>query len=243
MKKHPSDRLVASSVLKATRRRLTQGLAVCAVLAGLGGAFLLPQHIAAAAPLPNAAMDLPENGQQVVVLAGGCFWGMQSVFEHVKGVTKVTAGYAGGTQDTADYETVSSGTTGHAESVQVYYDPSQISFGQILKIYFQVAHDPTELDRQGPDSGTQYRSAIFFSTPEQQQVAKAYITQLDQSKSFPDPIVTEVNALQGFYPAEAYHQHYADQHPTDMYIMINDAPKLQALHDELPTFYVSASAE
>jgi len=232
-----------SAPLSFPRRYLLRALVALAFIGSAASGTLLISRDVTAAPLPSAAMDLPESGQQMVVLAGGCFWGMQSVFEHIKGVSKVTAGYAGGTQDTADYETVSSGTTGHAESVQIYYDPSQISFGQLLKVYFQVAHDPTELDRQGPDSGTQYRSAIFFATPEQQQVAKAYITQLDQSKSFPDPIVTEVTQLKGFYPAESYHQHYADQHPGDLYIMVNDAPKLQALQQELPTFYVSASAQ
>ncbi|HVJ42696.1 MAG TPA: peptide-methionine (S)-S-oxide reductase MsrA [Dongiaceae bacterium] len=215
-------------------------MAGIAVLVGLGGAVLMPQHVVAAS-LPDPVTDAPASGQQMVVLAGGCFWGMQSVFEHVKGVSKVTAGYAGGTPETADYETVSSGTTGHAESVQIYYDPAQTSFGQLLKVYFQVAHDPTELNRQGPDSGTQYRSAIFFSTPEQQQVAKAYIAQLDQAKSFEAPIVTEVTELNGFYAAESYHQHYADQHPGDLYIVINDAPKLQALQDQLPTLYVSSA--
>lgn len=223
-----------------SRRQLTRGLAGLAIIGALSGVFLAPQQVRAA-PLPDPAMDVPATGQQMVVLAGGCFWGMQSVFEHVKGVTKVTAGYAGGTADTAEYETVSSGTTGHAESVQVYYDPAKVSFGQLLKVYFQVAHNPTELNYQGPDSGTQYRSAIFFSTPEQQQIAKGYIAQLTQAKSFSDPIVTEVTELKGFYPAEDYHQHYADQHPGDMYIVINDAPKLQALQDQLPALYVSAA--
>jgi peptide-methionine (S)-S-oxide reductase len=173
----------------------------------------------------------------MVVLAGGCFWGMEEVFEHVKGVTKVTVGYAGGTKETADYETVSSGTTGHAESAQIYYDPAKVSFGQLLKVYFQVAHDPTEIDRQGPDSGTQYRSAIFFSTPEQKAIATAYVAQLDQAKTFDAPIATQIKPLDGFYPAEDYHQHYADQHPTDMYIAINDLPKVQALQQQLPALY------
>ena len=215
---------------------LRTGLAALALLAGLAAAGAL-SHGATAAALPDASLDTPASGQQVVVLAGGCFWGMEEVFEHVKGVTKVTAGYSGGTKETADYETVSSGSTGHAESVQVYYDPAQLSFGQLLKVYFQVAHDPTELDRQGPDSGKQYRSAIFYSTPEQQSIATAYVAQLEQAKSFDVPIVTEIKPLTGFYPAEDYHQHYADQHPTDMYIVINDLPKLQALQQQLPALY------
>jgi peptide-methionine (S)-S-oxide reductase len=219
-----------------SRRRLALGLAALALLGGVAITALTPQSVTAAT-LPDPALDTPVNDQQMVVLAGGCFWGMQEVFEHVKGVTKVTAGYSGGTKETADYETVSSGTTGHAESVQIYYDPSKISFGQLLKVYFQVAHDPTELDRQGPDTGTQYRSAIFFSTAAQQTVAAAYINQLNQAKTFDAPIVTEVKSFTGFYPAEDYHQHYADLHPTDMYIVYNDLPKLQALQQELPDFY------
>jgi peptide-methionine (S)-S-oxide reductase len=226
--------LQRSSSLRTTSFRT--GLAVLALLAGLATVGTLT-HGATAAALPDASLDTPASGQQVVVLAGGCFWGMEEVFEHVKGVTKVTAGYSGGTKETADYETVSSGSTGHAESVQVYYDPTQVSFGQLLKVYFQVAHDPTELDQQGPDSGKQYRSAIFYSTPEQQSIATAYVAQLGQAKSFDAPIVTEIKPLTGFYPAEDYHQHYADQHPTDMYIVINDLPKLQALQQQLPALY------
>jgi len=164
---------------------------------------------------------------------------VKPVFEHVRGVTHVVAGYAGGTKDTADYETVSSGTTGHAESVEITYDPARVSFGQLLKVYFQVAHDPTELNRQGPDTGTQYRSSIFFTTPEQQKVAAAYIAQLDHAKTFDMPIVTEIVPLQGFYEAEAYHQDYAEQHPDNPYIAINDLPKLADLQNELPSLYVS----
>jgi peptide-methionine (S)-S-oxide reductase len=223
-----------SSFLRSTSLRASLvGLALLGGLAASG--FLSPGATAAA--LPDPAVDTPASGQQMVVLAGGCFWGMEEVFEHVKGVTKVTVGYAGGTKETADYETVSSGTTGHAESAQIYYDPTKVSFGELLKVYFQVAHDPTELDRQGPDSGTQYRSAIFFSTSAQQSIASAYIAQLDQSKSFDGPIVTEIKPLSGFYAAEDYHQHYADQNPTNPYIVVNDLPKVQALQQELPALY------
>jgi peptide-methionine (S)-S-oxide reductase len=173
-----------------------------------------------------------------VVLAGGCFWGIQAVFEHVKGVTSATAGYSGGSANTAQYETVSTGRTGHAESVKVVYDPSQVSFGQILKVFFSVAHDPTELNRQGPDEGTQYRSVIFFSSEEQHRVARAYIDQLNGAKVFSEPIVTQVVALQAFYPAEGYHQSYAEHHPYEPYIAINDLPKLDHLKQTLPELYV-----
>jgi peptide-methionine (S)-S-oxide reductase len=173
-----------------------------------------------------------------VVLAGGCFWGIQAVFEHVKGVSSATAGYSGGSAGTAQYETVSTGRTGHAESVKVVYDPSQISFGQILKVFFSVAHDPTELNRQGPDEGTQYRSVIFFSSADQHRVARAYIDQLNGAKVFSDPIVTQVVALQAFYPAEGYHQDYAEHHPNEPYIAINDLPKLDHLKQTLPELYV-----
>jgi peptide-methionine (S)-S-oxide reductase len=173
-----------------------------------------------------------------VVLAGGCFWGIQAVFEHVKGVSSATAGYSGGSANTAQYETVSTGRTGHAESVKLVYDPSQISFGQILKVFFSVAHDPTELNRQGPDEGTQYRSVIFFSSADQHRVARAYIDQLNAAKVFSEPIVTQVVALQAFYPAEGYHQNYAEHHPDEPYIAINDLPKLDHLKQTLPDLYV-----
>src|SRR3954452_12784798 len=183
----------------------------------------------AAVKLPNPATDQPlskTKSSETVVLAGGCFWGVQAVFEHVKGVSSATAGYSGGSASTAQYETVSTGRTGHAESVKVVYDPSQISFGQILKVFFSVAHDPTELNRQGPDEGTQYRSVIFFSSPDQHRVARAYIDQLNAAKFFSEPIVTQLVALQAFYPAEDYHQNYAANHPNEPYIAMNDLPKL-----------------
>lgn len=190
--------------------------------------------------LPAPAVDdslAAASGQQTTVFAGGCFWGIQAVFEHVKGVIHATAGYSGGSSDTAQYETVSTGATGHAESVRVTYDPSQITYGQLLRIFFSV-HDPTELNRQGPDEGTQYRTAIFFANDNQQRIAAAYIDQLDRSGIFTNPIVTQVVALKGFYPAEAYHQDYAFLHPDNPYIMINDLPKVTYLREQFPTLYV-----
>jgi peptide-methionine (S)-S-oxide reductase len=195
----------------------------------------------AAVKLPNPTADEPlskTKGSETVVLAGGCFWGIQAVFEHVKGVTSATAGYSGGAASTAQYETVSTGRTGHAESVKVVYDPSQVSFGQILKVFFSVAHDPTELNRQGPDEGMQYRSVIFYAGEDQQRVARAYIDQLNGAKVFPEQIVTQVVALQAFYPAEGYHQDYAEHHPNEPYIAINDLPKLDHLKQTLPELYV-----
>jgi peptide-methionine (S)-S-oxide reductase len=178
------------------------------------------------------------KGQQTVVLSGGCFWGIQLVFEHVKGVVHATAGYSGGSAKTAEYEIVSTGTTGHAESVQIIYDPSVITYGQLLKVFFSVAHDPTELNQQGPDTGTQYRSAIFYSSDDQKRIAEAYIGQLNTAKSFRHAIVTQVTALQAFYPAEGYHQDYAAHNPDNPYIAFNDLPKLAHLREQLPELYV-----
>jgi peptide-methionine (S)-S-oxide reductase len=191
--------------------------------------------------LPNPDTDdalSKTKGTQTVVLAGGCFWGIQAVFEHVKGVTSATAGYSGGSAQTAHYETVSTGETGHAESVRVVFDPSEISFGQLLKVFFSVAHDPTELNRQGPDEGTQYRSVIFFASEDQRRIAQAYIDQLNRGKVFSRPIVTQLTAFRAFYPAEAYHQDYAERHPDEPYIAINDLPKLEHLKQLLPELYV-----
>ena len=171
------------------------------------------------------------------VFAGGCFWGVDAVFKHVNGVKKVTSGYAGGTSKTANYQAVSTGKTGHAESVQVIYDPSQITYGQLLQIFFSVAHDPTELNRQGPDVGTQYRSAIFYASPEQQRIAQAYIDQLNKAKVFRRSLATALTPLDVFYPAESYHQDYMAHHPTDLYIVINDAPKLDHLRQQFPQLY------
>ena len=197
---------------------------------------------AATAPvaLPNPAVDdtPAASGQQTAVLAGGCFWGIQAVFEHVKGVVSVSAGYSGGAAGTANYETVSEGTSGHAESVEITYDPARISYGQLLKVFFSVAHDPTELNRQGPDTGTQYRSAIFYGNENQQRIARAYIDQLNGAKVFPQRIVTQVTPLKGFYRAEAYHQDYLIHHPDNPYIMINDVPKIAHLHQQLPDLNV-----
>lgn len=192
-------------------------------------------------PLPDPAADDPlasSRGQQTAVLAGGCFWGIEAVFDHLKGVIDATSGYSGGSAKTASYEMVSSDTTGHAESVKVSYDPSQISFGQLLKIFFSVGHDPTEVNRQGPDVGTQYRSVIFYSNGNQQRIAQAYIEQLEGAKIFPHRIATAVVPLEAFYPAEAYHQDYAARHPYDPYIMFNDRPKVDALRKQYPGLYV-----
>ena len=186
-----------------------------------------------------AAMSDPANPAttEVAVLAGGCFWGIQGVFEHVKGVTKVVSGYSGGDAKTANYDQVSEGETGHAESVQIHFDPRQVSFGQLLRIYFSVAHDPTELNRQGPDEGTQYRSEIFAASPLQEQTAKAYIAQLDSAHVFAAPIATKVEPLKAFYPAEDYHQDYLVKNPRASYIVINDLPKIAAFKRVWPDLY------
>ncbi|HKB79097.1 MAG TPA: peptide-methionine (S)-S-oxide reductase MsrA [Thermoanaerobaculia bacterium] len=188
-------------------------------------------------PIPGPSLDPPASGQQVAVLAGGCFWGMQGMFEHVRGVTRVVAGYSGGEETTAHYEMVGTETTGHAESVQITYDPKQISYGRLLQLYFSVAHDPTELNRQGPDTGPSYRSEIFFATPEQERVARAYVAQLDGAKVFSSPIVTKIAPLKGFYPAEGYHQDYLIHHPEQPYIVFNDLPKIAALKRVYPQSY------
>jgi len=193
-----------------------------------------------AAPLPAPALDAPRaatSGQQAAVVAGGCFWGIQAVFQHVKGVIRATSGYSGGSAKTAEYEIVSTGETGHAESVEIVYDPSQITYGDLLRVFFSVAHDPTQLNRQGPDEGTQYRSSIFYANDEQKRIGEAYIAQLDQARVFPRPLVTKVVPLQAFYPAEAYHQNYAALHPSQPYIMYNDAPKVEHLRQEFPDLY------
>lgn len=189
-----------------------------------------------AASLPGPAVDesRSEKKSETVVLAGGCFWGVQAVFSEIKGVTSAISGYAGGSKANAHYEIVSTGTTGHAESVQVTFDPSQVTFGQLLKIYFSVAHDPTELNRQGPDTGTQYRSEIFYASDEQKHIAEAYIQQLTAAKTFHGPIVTKVAPLQAFYAAEDYHQNYVAHNPHQPYVAYNDLPKLTNLRAEFP---------
>jgi peptide-methionine (S)-S-oxide reductase len=191
-------------------------------------------------PFPKPGVDAPlakSESKQTAVLAGGCFWGVQGVFEHVKGVRSVTAGYSGGRINSPSYEMVSSGLTGHAESISITFDPSQISYGRILMIFFSVAHDPTQLNRQGPDDGTQYRSAIFYNSEEQQRIAAAYIGQLDAAKVYPRKIVTEVVPLKAFFRAEQYHQDYLRTHTDQPYIVYNDLPKLEHLKKQFPELY------
>ncbi|MFY9570543.1 MAG: peptide-methionine (S)-S-oxide reductase MsrA [Blastocatellia bacterium] len=190
--------------------------------------------------IPDPLIDAPlasTKGEEVAVVAGGCFWGIEAVFEHVKGVIDVKSGYSGGAANTAHYDMVSSGNTGHAESVRIKYDPSKISYGQLLKVFFSVAHDPTQLNRQGPDTGTQYRSAIFCTGDEQKRIAQAYIEQLNQAKIFERPIVTEVAARDTFYEAEAYHQDYVVHHPDQPYIVMHDLPKVANLRKHFPNLY------
>jgi peptide-methionine (S)-S-oxide reductase len=200
---------------------------------------------APAAPFPDASIDEPlasKGGRETIVVAGGCFWGVQAVFQHTKGVLRATSGYAGGSATNPSYELVSSGTTGHAESVRIVYDPSEISLGRLLKVFFSVAHDPTQLNRQGPDEGRQYRSMILFSTESQARIVHAYIDQLSAAHLFHGRIVTDVVPLDAFYPAEAYHQDYVYRHPFEPYIMINDRPKVEALRTRYPELYVDARA-
>jgi peptide-methionine (S)-S-oxide reductase len=189
-------------------------------------------------PAPKTDAPLAKQpGKATAVLSGGCFWGMQWVFEHVRGVTNVTSGYSGGSAATASYEQVSEGDTGQAETIRISYDPSQVTYGQLLRVYFSVAADPTELDRQGPDTGTQYRGVIFYANAEQQHIAQAYIKQLTDAHTFAAPIVTQVVPFNAFYRAEDYHQDYARLHPDALYIAINDAPKVTALQRALPDLY------
>jgi peptide-methionine (S)-S-oxide reductase len=215
---------------------------VAAVILTIGAAYWASSSSAETARMvPPPVMDetAPATPAEVTVLAGGCFWGVQGVFQHVDGVISAVSGYAGGARDTAHYEMTSSGTTGHAESVQIAFDPHRISYGRLLQIYFSVAHDPTELDRQGPDTGTQYRSTIFAQTPEQARIAASYIAQLNQAKVFASPIVTTIEPGKAFYPAEAYHQDYLTLHPNQPYIAINDLPKVRALEQLFPNLYRS----
>ncbi len=190
--------------------------------------------------IPDPKIDnplAPAKGQETAVVAGGCFWGIQAVFEHLKGVIRATSGYSGGAANTAEYEKVCSGRTGHAEAVEVIFDPSQISYGQLLKVFFSVAHDPTELNRQGPDVGTQYRSAIFYASDDQKRIGEAYIKQLDDAQVFAQPIATQIVPLDAFYAAEQYHQGYAELHPENMYIVMNDLPKVDNLKKQYPSMY------
>jgi peptide-methionine (S)-S-oxide reductase len=210
------------------------------ILTVLGGAMACRAGSAAAVPVPAPVVDetkAPEPAKQTAVVAGGCFWGIQAVFQHVKGVVSATSGYSGGTAKNPDYEEVSSGSTGHAESVQVVYDPSQVTYGELLRVFFSVALDPTEVNRQGPDEGTQYRSVIFYGNDEQKHIAEAYIAQLNQARVFSKAIATQVVPLKTFYPAEGYHQNYAELHPNQPYIVYNDAPKVANLRREFPDLY------
>ncbi len=219
---------------------MTTAILVTSIMFLIGFTFACSTADASSTPLPDPEVDAPlakVKGEQKAVLAGGCFWGIEAVFEHVKGVSDAKSGYAGGDAGSADYRKVSSGTTGHAESVLVTYDPSQITYGQLLKVFFSVAHNPTELNRQGPDRGTQYRSAIFYANEEQKRIAEAYIKQLDRLKVFSRPIVTQVAPLEAFHDAEAYHQDYLAQHPDEPYIVINDLPKVENLRKQLPELY------
>ncbi|WP_166206370.1 peptide-methionine (S)-S-oxide reductase MsrA [Cognatiluteimonas telluris] len=212
------------------------GMSLLAGLMACSAGFARSNPVA----LPDPKLDIPATaarGEQTAVFAGGCFWGVEAVFDHVRGVTSAISGYSGGTAMTAQYHVVGTGRTGHAESVKVVFDPTKVSYGQLLKIYFSVAHDPTQLDRQSPDVGPQYRSEIFTTTPAQQKVANAYIAQLTAAKVFSAPIVTRVEPLDGFYRAERYHQNYLSQHPNDPYIVYNDAPKLVHLKAMFPGLY------
>jgi peptide-methionine (S)-S-oxide reductase len=227
------------------RMNMTKGLIVgallCVPLVALVSGLARAAEPAVVIPPPTQdAAPAAAGGTQTVVLAGGCFWGMQAVYEHTKGVTQAVSGYAGGQKDTAHYQTVSTGTTGHAESVSVTFDPREISYGKILQIYFSVAHNPTELNYQGPDEGTQYRSTIFYANDDQKRVAAAYIAQLGQAHVFSAPIVTKLEPLSGFYPAEDYHQDFAVTHPSYPYIVFNDLPKVDNLKKLFADYYRAA---
>jgi peptide-methionine (S)-S-oxide reductase len=211
-----------------------------AIVVSPGLGTLSRAYAADGVSLPNPVVDSPlaaKKGKETAVVAGGCFWGVQAVFQHVKGVKDAVSGYSGGTVNFPSYEQVGTGETGHAESVKITFDPAQISYGQLLKIFFSVVHNPTELNRQGPDTGTQYRSIIFYSNDEQKHTAEAYISQLEQAGSFPRPIVTQVVPLTKFYTAELYHQDYASLHPDNPYIARNDAPKVEHLREQFPDLY------
>lgn len=227
-----------SEVLKSYQKVSIRLIAVVSLMSPLcqGAA----QAAEPGVPLPSPTIDSPKaasTGSETAVLAGGCFWGVQAVFEHMKGVEQVLSGYSGGEKSTAHYEQVSDGKTGHAESVQIRFNPKEVSYGQILKVFFSVAHNPTELNRQGPDTGTQYRSAVFYTNPIQQKVAQAYIAQLNKAAVFPKPIVTQIDTLKAFYPAEGYHQDYLIHNPTNPYIVINDLPKIANFKYLLPEVY------
>lgn len=224
-------------------RRLRTWMTAAVVVAVLAALYLgLPTAAITgedAVVIPPPALDNPRapGAVQTAVVAGGCFWGVQGVYQHVRGVRRVLSGYAGGTKATADYESVSRGVTTHAESVEIRFDPGEVTYGEILQIYFSVVHDPTQLDRQGPDTGPQYRSSIFYADETQRRIAQAYVEQLQKSGAFRRPIVTRVDALEGFYPAEAYHQDFLLEHPRHPYIVINDLPKIASLKKVFPGRY------
>jgi peptide-methionine (S)-S-oxide reductase len=219
-------------------------LAVCLVLAAFGFSLWMHAQTRGGVPAPKDDAPLAQNsGKETAIFAGGCFWGTQSVFERVKGVVATTAGYAGGSAATATYDQVTTETTGHAESVKVVYDPSKITYGKLLQIFFSVVHDPTQLNRQGPDVGTSYRSAIFYTNEEQRKISTEYIAQLNAAGVFKKPIVTEVTPLKGFYDAESYHQDYALHHPDNPYILVCDRPKVEALKKEFPDLFQSYKGE
>ena len=222
--------------MKHTLSAAVISLVAIVLLAARFGAGRGREAVALPAPADDAPLATAAS-EDTAVFAGGCFWGIEAVFEHLNGVKSATSGYAGGSVASPSYEEVSSGATGHAESVQVVYDPSQITYGQLLEVFFSVAHDPTQLNRQGPDVGTQYRSAIFYRTDAQKRAAEAYIAQLTQAKVIRRPIVTQVVPLRAFYPAEAYHQDYMAHHPDQPYIVINDAPKVEHLRRQFPALY------
>ena len=224
-------------------RHAVRGAIALAMIAPLAALSRPSSHAAVLVPAATVTSMAPAKpGLQTIVLAGGCFWGIEAVFEHVKGVTDAVSGYAGGTKAQAEYETVSTGTTGHAESVQVTFDPAKVSLEKLLQVFFSVAHDPTQLNRQGPDVGPQYRSAIFFQNEEQERIARAYIDQLAKAKVYPKPIVTQVVKLEGFYPAEEYHQNFAERNPTYPYIVYHDLPKVANLKKQFPDLYRNETA-
>lgn len=222
------------------RRALKGSAILAAIMLFVGPALWNPARAADTSGLPDPSVDAPlaaKKGKETAVVAGGCFWGVQAVFQHVKGVKDAISGYSGGSVKSPSYEEVSTGETGHAESVKLTFDPAQVSYGQLLKIFFSVVHDPTQLNRQGPDTGTQYRSVIFYSDDEQKRIAQAYIAQLEHERLLPRPIVTQVVPLKEFYAAELYHQDYARFHPDNPYIARHDAPKVEHLREQFPDIY------
>jgi peptide-methionine (S)-S-oxide reductase len=231
---------MTQTLMRPKRAYLPTAMLATAVVVAVGAGFkVLGSSVEVAHVIPAPAIDEPAGAQtsEVAVLAGGCFWGVQGVFQHVKGVTKAVSGYAGGEKRTAQYEMVGRGSTGHAESVRITFDPRKISYGQILRIYFSVAHDPTQLNRQGPDVGTQYRSAIFPANTKQAKVAKAYISQLNQARVYKAAIVTKIEPDREFFPAEDYHQDFITRHPGHPYIVYNDLPKIDDLKRLFPDTY------